>query len=302
MPLGDHIWLLWEWTEDSLLVENFLSRAAQSGLRVKVLPPAEFKSLDPGVMLGCPPVILWDRAGDVYPEALHLRDWAEALGSRVINPVRGSLLARNKARLHDMLLQRNLPVPYTKLIHDLSPSSDLDWGCGRFLVLKPERSGGGEGVRIQEWCETCLRAALHSRPGETWLLQEHVEPALISGRPAWFRVFYLFGDIRICWWNHRTHVYDILPEGEVNRLGFNDLEMLGMKIGSSFPMQFFSTEIVYRADGPAGEHSLKPVIVDYLNDPCDLRSKVHTPDGVPEELLNWVFERVFAVAREGIQR
>jgi hypothetical protein len=289
MSRRDHIWLLWEWAEDTLLVSDFISRAKLSGLRVKTLTLAEFSHLDLKALYGQPPVVLWDRAGDIYPEARHLSDWVEALGSLVINPVRGALLARNKAHLHNLLVQHNLPVPFTKLIHDNSPSEDLDWSCGRFLVLKPERSGGGEGVRIQDWSEDSLRSTMKSRPGETWLLQEHIEPAVIEGRRAWFRVFYLFGDIRICWWDNRTHIYHFLHDREINRLGFNDLEMLGMKIGSSFPMQFFSTEIVYRQDN-------KPVIVDYLNDPCDLRSKMHTPDGVPEELLDWVFGRVFEAA------
>jgi hypothetical protein len=287
----DHIWLLWEWTEDSTLVQTLLSRASQSGLRVKTFTTNEFIQLDPISLLGNPPIILWDRAGDVYPEALHLSDWAEALGSRVINPVRGTLLARDKARLHDLLVKHNLPVPVTRLIRAESSIEELDWGCGRYLVLKPERSGGGEGVRIQEWCEETLRNTMNSRPKETWLLQEHVEPAIIAGRPAWFRVFNLFGDIRICWWDNHTHIYEFLPEGEVNAMGFNDLEMLGMKIGSSFPLQFFSTEIVYRVDG-------KPVIVDYINDPCDLRCKTHVYDGVPTELLDWVFWKLFGAAKE----
>jgi hypothetical protein len=287
----DHIWLLWEWSEDTLLVQNLLGRAETAGLRIKTFTPPEFDHFDFGALLGCPPVILWDRAGDVYPEALRLSDWAEALGSRVINPVRGTLLARDKARLHELLVQHNLPVPYTRLINDSSPPEDLDWGCGKYLALKPERSGGGEGVRIQEWCQASLRTAMRSRPNETWLLQEFIEPTIINGRRAWFRVFYLFGDLRICWWDNRTHVYEFLPEGEVNHLGFNDLEILGMKIAASFPLQFFSTEIVYRADG-------RPVIVDYINDPCDLRSKTHYHDGVPEELLDWVFWKLFSAAKD----
>lgn len=298
----DHIWLLWEWTEDTLLVENLLSRAAQSGLRVKTFTPTDFARFDLGSMLGQPPVILWDRAGDVHHEALRISDWAEALGSRVINPVRGTLLAKNKARLHEMLVQHNLPVPWTRLINDQSPPQDLDCGCGKYMVLKPERSGGGEGVRIQEWSQESLHAAMKSRPGETWLLQEYVEPAVIGGRRAWFRVFHLFGDIRICWWDNRTHIYDFLPECEVNMMGFNDLEILGMKIGASFPMQFFSTEIVYRRDVPGGGHSPKPVIVDYINDPCDLRSKKTVHDGVPEELLDWLFWRLFEAAKKGLNQ
>jgi hypothetical protein len=289
----DHIWLLWEWTEDASLVQSLLSRALLSGLRVKAFTPAEFVNFDPTSLLGHPPVILWDRAGDVYPEALRISDWAEALGSRVINPVRGTLLARDKASLHELLVRHNLPVPSSRLFRADSPIEELVWGCGRYLVLKPERSGGGEGVRIQEWSEETLRSSMNSRPQETWLLQEHVEPAVIAGRRAWFRVFHLFGDIRICWWDNRTHIYDFLPECEVNTMGFNDLEMLGMKIGACFPMQFFSTEIVYREDG-------KPVIVDYLNDPCDLRSKTDVYDGVPAELLDWVFWKLFSTAREAV--
>jgi hypothetical protein len=294
MPNRDHIWLLWEWAEDASLVHALISRASQSGLCVKTFTPADFVDFDLNSLIGHPPVILWDRAGDIHPEALRISDWAEALGSRVINPVRGTLLARDKARLHELLVKHNLPVPITRLVRAESPPEDLDWGCGKYLVLKPELSGGGEGVRIQEWCEDTLRSTMRSRPLETWLLQEHVEPAIIGGKRAWFRVYNMFGDIRICWWDNRTHIYDFLPESEVNAMGFNDLELLGMKMGSSFPMQFFSTEIVYREDG-------KPVIVDYINDPCDLRCKTDFLDGVPVELLDWVFWKLFGAAKEAVQ-
>ena len=81
MRLRDHIGVLWEWTEDTFLVDTLLSRAEQSGLRIKTFTPADFKSLDIGTMLGCPPIILWDRAGDIYPEAQRLSDWARCSAS-----------------------------------------------------------------------------------------------------------------------------------------------------------------------------------------------------------------------------
>ncbi len=290
MPARDFLWFLWEWSEDAYLKDDLIYRAAQENLRVRFFGPGEFHEITRAAIIASYPLILWDRAGDVHREALRLSDWAEALGSRVINPARSARLIQDKANLHRLLLQHDLPVPQTRFLADHCSAEELRWACGKYLVLKPVRSGGGEGVRIQEWNENSIWEAMRIRPGEIWLLQEYIEPALVAGRRAWFRVYYLFGEIRICWWDNRTHVYDFMPCREVDQLGFGELRSLVRRIGESFPLQLFSTEIVYREDG-------RPIIVDYINDPCDLRRRSRVPDGVPDELLNWVYDKIFATAR-----
>jgi hypothetical protein len=288
MAARDHVWLFWEWNEDAYLAKDFLMRSKQLGLRVCAFGIEDLPALES--LKKTPPLVLWDRAGDVYDSARNLSDWAEALGSRVINPPRGMLLARDKGVLHKLLEQRCLPVPHTTFLKDNSSLQEISPSVGKYLVLKPVRSGGGEGVQIREWCEKCIIEAMRSRPGETWLLQEYIEAAELHGRRAWFRVFFLMGDVRICWWDNRTHIYEFIPCDEVDRMGLSELRDLGLRIGSTFPLHFFSTEIAYRPDG-------RPVIVDYVNDPCDLRSKARIPNGVPPELLDWIFEKIFAVAR-----
>jgi hypothetical protein len=290
MMARDHLWLLWEWTEDSPLVEELHSRAARELLHVQAYSPAEFSQFDVRSLETRRPSLLWDRAGDIHPEAQRLADWAEAWGCRVVNPARGTLLARDKGLLHQLLHRHQLPVPDTHFLQSHATPDEIAWVRGQYLVLKPVRSGGGEGVKIQVWDEDALLQAMHSRPGVTWLLQEHVEPAIMAGRRAWFRVFYLFGEVRVCWWDNRTHVYAYLPEKEVDLLGLGELITLGKAIGATFPMQLFSTEIVCRQNG-------KLVIVDYLNDPCDLRSQTRVPDGVPELIINWILDRIFQIAQ-----
>ncbi len=287
MTARDHVWLFWEWNEDSHVAADLLKHAAARKLRARVFYYEALPGLDE--LRWRPPLVLWDRAGDVYESARRLADWSEALGSRVINPPRGMLLAKDKSVLHGRLEQRSLPVPHTQFITHASSLEEIQFSFGKYLVLKPVRSGGGEGVRIQEWCESCLREAMNSRPGETWLLQEHIEAAQIAGRRAWFRVFYLLGDIRICWWDNYTHIYEWIPLQEVERLGFSELLQMGRCIGEAFPLQFFSTEIAYRKDG-------RPVIVDYVNDPCDLRGICRIPNGVPEESLDWDFGGILDAA------
>lgn len=289
MILRDHIWLLWEWSEDAYLAEDLLARAAATKVRARAFKPEEFFGLKSETIVVNPPHLLWDRAGDVFPEACRIADWAEAAGALAVNPVRGARMIHRKDRLHKLLVESNLPVPQTVVLRNHADPDELNRACGKYLVLKPALSGGGEGVRIQCWDYDSLKAEIASRPTENWLLQEYIEPARIAGRAAWFRVFYLLGDVRVCWWDHKTHIYELIPCEELERLGFNDLKNLGRKIASCIPMQFFSAEIAYRANG-------KPVVVDYINDPCDLRSKKRIPNGVPEELLDWVFGRIFEAA------
>jgi len=288
----DHVWLFWEWGEDSHLAADLIKHAAARNLRARAFFYEDLPS--PGELRLQAPLLLWDRAGDVYESARRLADWAEALGSRVINPARGMLLAKDKAVLHKLLELRGLPVPHTRFFTDASSLEEMQLSLGKYLVLKPVRSGGGEGVRIQEWCEKCLREAMRTRSGETWLLQEHVDPCIMAGRRAWFRVFYLFGEIRICWWDNHTHIYEWMPLEEVECQGFAELLSLGRRIGEAFPLQFFSTEIALCADG-------RLVVVDYVNDPCDLRSISRIPNGVPTELLDWVFGKILDKAA-GLER
>lgn len=289
MAPKDHVWLFWEWGEDSHLAADLLKSAAARNLRARAFFYEDLPS--PGELRRQAPLALWDRAGDVHETARRLADWAEALGSRVINPARGMLLAKDKAVLHKLLEQRGLPVPQTRFFTDTSSIGEMQPSLGKYLVLKPVRSGGGEGVRIQEWCEKGLREAMRTRPGETWLLQEHIEAAQIHGCRAWFRVFYLCGDVRACWWDNYTHIYQWIPLDEIDRLGFGELLSLGRRIGEALPLQFFSTEIAFRADG-------RLVVVDYVNDPCDLRSISRIPNGVPMELLDWVLGRILDKATE----
>lgn len=286
MIARDDVWLLWEWSEDSYLAEDFLWRAAARNLRVRAITPSEFDS----IAVNCPdvvfPGIIWDRASDVYPQARCISDWAEASNSRIINPVRGLMLARDKAHLHRLLLQQRLPVPETTILQSASNPADMACQVEKYQVLKPATSGGGEGVRMAEWDENSLMSEMQTRPEETWLLQEYIQPAEMAGRRAWFRVFYLLGDVRVCWWDDQTHIYELIPCEEVTTLGFSELKQLIRRIAFAFPFQFFSAEIAFRYDG-------QPVIVDYINDLCDLRSRSRIYNGVPPELLDWVFQKIF---------
>jgi hypothetical protein len=80
-----------------------------------------------------------------------------------------------------------------------------------------------------------------------------------------------------------THIYRRLaPEEE---MAFSDLKRITDKIQEIIGLEFFSTEIVQTEDG-------KFVVVDYVNDQCDMRFQSDTPDGVPDSVVEEIAKAI----------
>jgi len=109
-------------------------------------------------------------------------------------------------------------------------------------------------------------------------LQEKVSPATLADRRAWFRVFYAFGRIIPCWWDDLTHVYEELTPADEEGFGLQSLRSIAAAIREVCVLDFFSTEI-----------ALMPgktfVVVDYVNEMCDMRLKSLHIDGVPDQIV-----------------
>ena len=120
--------------------------------------------------------------------------WAREHGARRINPSELSAWSEDKATMHLEFISAGLNAPHTILLpsfleQPVLPPIDLTPLGGSF-VIKPSNGGGGEGVILgASSMEQALRARMEF-PEQKYLLQSHVEPRLLNGNPAWFRVFY----------------------------------------------------------------------------------------------------------------
>jgi hypothetical protein len=193
--------------------------------------------------------------------------------------------AADKATMHLEFLAHGIEVPYTIIISPYSHNSKVELSLvelaklGRPFIIKPANTTGG-GVGVVMGAETLKEVidARQSHVNDKYLLQETIKPSVLSGRRAWFRVFYAFGTIIPCWWDDITHVYTLLDENEERRLGLEKLRIITETIYEICELEFFSTELVYAAEG-------RFVAVDYVNEICDMRLQSESFDGVPDDVV-----------------
>ena len=157
--------------------------------------------------------------------------------------------------------------------------SDLE-KLGRPFIIKPASiTGGGIGVVLgAETLKDVIEARQHQK-NDKYLLQEKIEPKSIDGRRAWFRVFYAFGDIIPCWWDDLTHIYHLLTPEEERRWNLAGLRPVMKKIHDTCRLDFFSSEIALTRTGSL-------VVVDYVNEICDMRLQSKYVDGVPDAIVH----------------
>ena len=100
---------------------------------------------------------------------------------------------------------------------------------------------------------------------------------MLDGKRAWFRSFWAFGRPIPVWWDDQTHLYEELKKEEMEYFGLKKLYEITRKIAKITGLDFFSTEIVFTSDN-------KFVVIDYVNDQCDMRLKSKHLDGVPDSV------------------
>jgi hypothetical protein len=128
-------------------------------------------------------------------------------------------------------------------------------------------------------------AARQQYPAEPYLLQANIEPVHLNGRPAWFRIIYCAGRVYPCWWNVSTHVYQLVSFEEEIAHGLSPLHRIVARIAAVSGLELFSTEIALTANGEF-------IAIDYVNDPLDLRLQSKAADGVPDDIVRDIAERL----------
>jgi len=107
----------------------------------------------------------------------------------------------------------------------------------------------------------------------------------VAGEKGWFRIFDVFGLILPCWWDDATHRYRMLTHSEIQTYGLRPLLTITRKISEVCRLDFFSTEV-------ALTHAGSFVVVDYVNDLCDMRLQSKHFDGVPDLVVTEIARRM----------
>jgi hypothetical protein len=226
-----------------------------------------------------------DRASDADPAFEELAKILTRKKTVIINPYKKVLHAIDKASMHLEFINAGLNVPYSIIIPPHSELEEIRLTIedlsilGRPFIIKPCNTTGG-GIGVVTGAET-LREILEERINnlnDKYLIQEKIYPSILDGRRAWFRCFWAFGKPIAVWWDDLTHIYEELTEGEMENFGLKKLLQKTRTIAKVTDLDFFSTEIVLN------DKNLF-VVIDYVNDQCDMRIKSKHPDGVPDNVV-----------------
>jgi hypothetical protein len=240
-----------------------------------------------------------DRASESDPRFQPLCDQLCQKHIFRINPQELTVWSADKATMHLEFVSRRLDTPYTFLLSPADeqpdlPPLDLSPLGGRFAI-KPASLGGGEGVVLDTTSLEQVSSVRWQHPHEKYLLQAQVTPQALDGRPAWFRVLVCDGAVYPCWWDQYTHVYTPVRAEEHFRFGLRSLYEVPRRIAGICRLDLFSTEIALAADG-------RFLVVDYVNDPVDLRLQSKAADGVPDAYVENIAGRLARLAERNTPR
>lgn len=233
-----------------------------------------------------------DRASDEDVEFLPIAALLRKRNCYIINPRIKVDKAIDKCNMHRRLLNKKFRLPKTYLIptYERNPRLKLSLEdlnkIGIPFVIKPALvSGGGEGVIKNAESLEQIQIEREKNPTEKYLIQEKITPKKISGRRAWFRIIWAFDRAVPTWWNDQTHIYQKVTKKEIDRFNLLPLTRITSKIARITKLDYFSTEIALTKD-----HQF--MMIDYVNDQCDMRLKSNHVDGIPDEVVSEFIERM----------
>jgi hypothetical protein len=286
-----------DWEYDGDFVRLVEAAARTRSLAARLVAPGdagraleEFRrgAMDFGVLL--------DRASGSSPEFVELQALAVERGHDVIEPLARIRWASDKATMHLEFLSAGLATPHTVILPSFAAQPDIHIApaemapLGVPFVIKPANTTGGSlGVVANASTAADVQAARRTYPADKYLVQEKVVPQVRDGRRFWFRGFYVLGEVHLAWWDDRTHLYGELPYDQASAYRLVPIYAIVRAIARVSRLRFFSTEVALDIRG-------RFIVVDYVNEICDMRLRSAHADGVPDAIVKRIAERIAAYA------
>ncbi len=200
----------------------------------------------------------------------------------------------DKSISHYDFINNDIPVPYTIMIRSWQLDSikvpeEQKKKLGVPFIIKPAVGFSGKGVVTDaNWKLIGITKARNFDRTDNYLLQEKVIPVNFGGQPAWFRVYYLFGEIILCWWNPFNSDYTHVSNDDFEKYNLIILKDIIVKIADVTSMEWFSSEIAfYKKKG-----KVIPVVIDYVNDQCHVDVKSEFSHAPPDHIVKHITERM----------
>lgn len=297
------IGLAWNWEYDAGFIHGIERECQKIGLTTFQIHPHIVHEVSRDLRNGKISFACFlDRASDDDENFLPLAKLIAKSPTYVFNNYEWVEYAKDKANMHLALLGEGVDIPYTIIVSPYSQKKEILLSLtelqhlGRPFIIKPANTtGGGTGVVLgAESLKEIIESRKH-HTNDTYLLQETVHPMNLNGRKAWFRAFYAFGTIILCWWDHETHLYHEVTEREEKDFKLKKLRSIIQTMHSICHLDFFSSEIALTKEG-------KFIAVDYINEICDMREQSLHFDGVPNAVIALVQRKLAGRVRSIVKK
>ena len=280
-----------EYDEDFVdLIERTLQESNITTFRISYnnIEEVTRKTENKEIQLNC----FLDRASDVEPEFEPLAKFLTRRKTRIFNPYKKVKHAIDKASMHLEFITAGLNVPYSIIIPPHNEEKEIYISLddlailGRPFIIKPCNTTGG-GIGVVTGAET-LKEVYEERVtnlNDKYILQQKIYPSIMNGKRFWFRCFWAFGKAILAWWDDQTHIYSEITDEEIDKFGLKKMYSITKTIAKITELDFFSTEIVLTDEQ-------KFIVIDYVNDQCDMRFKSKHIDGVPDSVVHQIVENL----------
>ncbi|MGH7599563.1 MAG: ATP-grasp domain-containing protein [bacterium] len=287
--------IAWEWEYDKNFVFKLAQACKANEISTYLINPVDVDAATDKYRAGTLHFRHYlDRGSDALKEFEPLARLITSGGARIINHYRHLKRCLDKATMHLEFITAGLQVPYTIILSPYKYEPEIritDLAkLGRSFIIKPAMGSGGTGVVVGAETLAEVLLARKSQNDQKFLLQEKIEPAMLDSERAWFRVFYVCGHTFLTWWNDVTHFYRAVKSEEEDDLGLTPMRQIIRTIAALSGLDFFSAEIALTDDGQF-------VVIDYVNDVCDMRLQSEHPDGVPDGLIDEIISTLISFVK-----
>ncbi|MBN2407781.1 MAG: hypothetical protein JXJ19_08790 [Elusimicrobia bacterium] len=228
----------------------------------------------------------YNLAGDEYSRVCYA---VKDTGGIVINDPDRTVNAINKSVMHFELINAGIDTPYTIVVRNWQPQifrlTDKEKKkLGVPFIIKPASGYSQLGV-LKEAKGSVREIALARNfdKGDSFLLQKKIKPIWLGGKRAWFRVYNVFDKIVPCLWDDHSNIYENVTCEFFKRYRLYPLVRITTRIAGISRMSWFSSEIA--VDEITGRRRF--VVIDYVNDQCDMSLKSRTSSGVPDNIVKF---------------
>lgn len=290
---------LWAWEYDADFIDLLDKACKAHGVSTMLCGPSNMaeiaRQLDAGELRArCAIDRVWDWGGEYE---LHV-DAMQRNVPLMVNDYAKVRRIWNKVTMHMVLIAHGLHAPYLMLVPSIEenpnpPALDLS-PLGRRFSVKGAYSGGSGVLKpATSWSDVLERR--REWPSDQTIVQAWVEPQMLGKRRAWFRVFYACGASWLCWADDRTHIQELVTPEEEGRWNLGVLRGIVQQIAGLCGLNVFSTEVAL------SEQNIWQVC-DYVNEPCDYRLKSSVANGVPDEVVDGVADRIASWVKRNVKR